>query len=187
MQFRVPFGYARVARAGSAATAEGERPSAPEPDPADLDRHEMTPHEIAEAVGRGMYEKDHASRTLGMVLEEIRPGYARMSMKVGKAMVNGHDTCHGGIIFTLADSTFAFACNSYNHVTVAQGATIEFLAQGKLDDVLTAVGEERHHAGKTAVYDVRVLNQEGRAVALFRGKAFRLKGHVVADVPAVGA
>jgi acyl-CoA thioesterase len=102
-----------------------------------------------------------------------------MSMKVREDMVNGHAICHGGLIFTLADSTFAFACNSYNHVAVAQGANIEFLAPGKLGDVLTAIGEERHHAGKTGVYDIRVSNQDGRTIALFRGKSFRIGGHLV--------
>jgi acyl-CoA thioesterase len=137
------------------------------------------PHALARATGEAMYAKDNASRGLGMVLEEIGPGYARMSMKVREDMVNGHAICHGGLIFTLADSTFAFACNSYNHVAVAQGANIEFLAPGKLGDVLTAIGEERHHAGKTGVYDIRVSNQDGRTIALFRGKSFRIGGHLV--------
>jgi acyl-CoA thioesterase len=130
-----------------------------------------------------MFEKDRASRTLGLALEEIGPGYARMSMQVREDMVNGHAICHGGFIFTLADSTFAFACNSHNHVTVAQGATIEFLAPGKLGDVLTAIGEERHMAGKTGIYDIRVSNQDGRSVALFRGKSFRIGGHLVEPAP----
>jgi acyl-CoA thioesterase len=101
-------------------------------------------------------------------------------------MVNGHDLCHGGMIFTLADSTFAFACNSHNHVTVAQGGAIEFLAPGRLGDVLTAVGEERHVRGRNGVYDIGVTNQAGERVALFRGKSFRLDGQIVtldADLP----
>ncbi len=140
------------------------------------------PHALARAAGEAMYAKDNASRGLGMTLEEIGPGYARMSMTVREDMVNGHQICHGGLIFTLADSTFAFACNSYNHVAVAQGANIEFLAPGKLGDVLTAIGEERHAAGKTGVYDIRVSNQDGRTIALFRGKSFRIGGHLV-DAP----
>jgi len=134
---------------------------------------------LAEAAGRAMYANDHASRALGIALEEIRPGYARMRMTVRKDMVNGHDICHGGIIFTLADSTFAFACNSHNHVTVAQGASIEFLAPGKLGDRLTAVGEERHVRGRNGVYDIVVTNQDGERIALFRGKSFRLHGQIV--------
>jgi acyl-CoA thioesterase len=144
-------------------------------------RHDA--HALARAAGEAMYEKDNASRGLGMKLEEIGPGYARMSMTVREDMVNGHAICHGGLIFTLADSTFAFACNSYNHVAVAQGASIEFLAPGKLGDVLTAIGEERHHAGKTGVYDIRVSNQDGRTIALFRGKSFRIGGHLVEPGP----
>jgi acyl-CoA thioesterase len=136
-------------------------------------------HTLAQAVGREMYARDNASQALGMTLEEIRPGYARMRMKVRADMVNGHATCHGGIIFTLADSTFAFACNSSNHTTVAQAATIEFLAPGKLDDVLIAVGEERHAVGRNGVYDVAVTREDGQTIALFRGKSFRLTGHVV--------
>lgn len=134
---------------------------------------------IADAIGREMYSKDHASQALGFVLEEIRPGYARMRMTVRTDMMNGHGTCHGGIIFTLADSTFAFACNSHNHITVAQGATIEFLAPGKPGDVLTAVAEERHLRGRNGVYDITVSNQNGERIALFRGKSFRLHGHLV--------
>jgi acyl-CoA thioesterase len=134
---------------------------------------------IAESVGREMYAKDHASRALGFLLEEIGPGYARMRMTVRVDMVNGHSICHGGIIFTLADSTFAFACNSHNHITVAQGASIEFLAPGKLGDVLTAVGEERHMRGRNGIYDIVVSNQDGERIALFRGKSFRLHGHIV--------
>jgi acyl-CoA thioesterase len=93
--------------------------------------------------------------------------------------VNGHDLAHGGLIFTLADSTFAFACNSHNHVTVAQGATIEFLAPGRLGDVLTAEGREQHSSGRTGVYDITVTNQDGRTIALFRGKSFRLGTHIL--------
>lgn len=134
---------------------------------------------FAEAVGREMYQRDRASQALGMTLDEIRPGYARMRMTVRADMVNGHDLCHGGLIFTFADSTFAFACNSYNHVTVAQGASVEFLAPGRLGDVLTAIGQERHRSGRTGVYDIAVTNQDGETVALFRGKSFRLSGHIV--------
>ena len=134
----------------------------------------------AEAIGRELYARDAASQALGIALEEIRPGYARMKMTVRADMVNGHDLAHGGLIFTLADSTFAFACNSHNHVTVAQGATIEFLAPGRLGDVLTAEGRERHSSGRTGVYDIAVTNQDGRTIALFRGKSFRLGTHILA-------
>ena len=96
-------------------------------------------------------------------------------------MVNGHHICHGGYVFTLADSTFAFACNSYNHNTVAQGCAIEFLAPAREHDVLTATGRERSRAGRTGVYDVEVTNQRGETVALFRGKSYRIKGSVIEE------
>jgi acyl-CoA thioesterase len=138
------------------------------------------PQAQAEAIGRELYGRDAASQALGITLEEIRPGYARMRMTVRADMVNGHDVAHGGLIFALADSTFAFACNSHNHVAVAQGATIEFLAPGRLGDVLTAEGRERHAAGRTGVYDIAVTSQDGRTIALFRGKSFRLGTHILA-------
>jgi acyl-CoA thioesterase len=137
------------------------------------------PQAQAEAVGRELYARDAASQALGITLEEIRPGYARMKMTVRDDMVNGHDLAHGGLIFTLADSTFAFACNSHNHVTVAQGATIEFVAPGRRGDVLTAEGREQHAAGRTGVYDIKVTSQDGRTIALFRGKSFRLGTHIL--------
>ena len=146
-----------------------------------MSESDLSAQALAAAAGRAMYADDHASRALGMVLEEIRPGYARMRMTVRQDMVNSHDLCHGGIIFTLADSTFAFACNSHNQVTVAQGAAIEFLAPGRLGDVLTAVGEERHLRGRSGVYDIAVTNQDGQRIALFRGKSFRLEGRIVAS------
>lgn len=139
----------------------------------------LSAERLAEAVGRAMYARDFASQALGIALEEIRAGYARMRMIVRKDMVNGHDICHGGFIFTLADSTFAFACNSHDHVTVAQSASIEFLAPGRLGDVLTAIGEERNIRGRNGVYDISVVNQRGEQIALFRGKSFRLNEHVV--------
>jgi acyl-CoA thioesterase len=134
---------------------------------------------LAHATGRVMYANDRASQALGIVLEEVRPGYARMRMPVRVDMVNGHELCHGGLIFTLADSTFAFACNSHNRVTVAQGAAIEFFAPGRLGDVLTAIGEERHLRGRNGVYDIVVTNQHGERIALFRGRSFALQGEVV--------
>jgi acyl-CoA thioesterase len=138
---------------------------------------------LAELAGKTMYDNDPASRSLGMLLAEIRPGYARMTMPVRADMLNGHQTCHGGYIFMLADSAFAFACNSHNHNTVGAGCTIDYLAPGREGDVLCAEATEQALAGKTGVYDIRVLNQEGRTVALFRGKSHRVAG-MVAEVPA---
>jgi acyl-CoA thioesterase len=138
---------------------------------------------LAELAGKTMYERDPASQALGMLLDEIRPGYARMTMPVRADMLNGHQTCHGGYIFMLADSAFAFACNSHNHNTVGAGCSIDYLAPGREGDVLTAEATEQALAGKTGVYDIKVVNQEGRTVALFRGKSHRVAG-MVAEVAA---
>jgi acyl-CoA thioesterase len=133
---------------------------------------------LAERAARAMFERDEASRALGLRLLEIRPGFARLTMVVRRDMVNGHDVCHGGLVFALADSAFAFACNSYNRITVAAGAAIDFLAPAKLGDELTAVAEERCRSRRTGVYDVRVLNAAGTCIALFRGRSHQLDGTV---------
>ena len=138
---------------------------------------------LAELAGKTMYERDPASQALGMQLAEIRPGYARMTMPVRADMLNGHQTCHGGYIFMLADSAFAFACNSHNHNTVGAGCSIDYLAPGREGDLLTAEAVEQALAGKTGVYDIKVSNQEGRTIALFRGKSHRVAG-LVADTGA---
>jgi acyl-CoA thioesterase len=136
------------------------------------------PQALAELAGKTMYERDLASQALGMKLAEIRPGYARMTMPVRADMLNGHQICHGGYIFMLADSAFAVACNSYNHNTVGAGCTIDYLAPGHEGDLLTAEGVEQALAGRTGVYDIKVSNQEGRTIALFRGKSHRVSGMV---------
>lgn len=141
------------------------------------------PQALAELAGKTMYERDPASRALGMTLDAIRPGYARMSMPVRADMLNGHATCHGGYIFMLADSAFAFACNSHNFVTVGAGCSIDYLAPGREGDLLTAEAVEQALSGKTGVYDIVVTNQDGRKIALFRGKSHRVSGHV-AELPA---
>ena len=141
----------------------------------------LDPQALAELAGTTMYERDPASQALGMRLAEIRPGYARMTMTVRADMLNGHQTCHGGYIFMLADS--AFACNSHNHNTVGAGCAIAYLAPGREGDLLTAEATEQALAGKTGVYDIKVLNQDGRTIALFRGKSHRVAG-LVAEVNA---
>jgi acyl-CoA thioesterase len=141
-----------------------------------------TPHDaqaLAEAVAAAMFARDRASQALGMAIAAVAPGQATLTMTVRADMVNGHAICHGGLIFTLADSAFAFACNSYNLATVASGCTIEFLAPAREGDVLTARARERSAAGRTGVYDIEVANQRGEAIALFRGKSYRIKGHVI--------
>lgn len=135
--------------------------------------------DLAEAVGREMYRLDRTSQFLRIALDEIRPGYARMSLTVTEDMVNGHGMCHGGFIFTLADSAFAYACNSHNHNAVASGCSIEYLAPAQIGDVLTAIGEERALAGRSGIYDIEVNNQDGKRIALFRGKSHRIQGELV--------
>lgn len=138
------------------------------------------PQSVAEASARAMYEQDRASQALGMRVLEVRPGYARLAMQVREDMVNGHQLCHGGLIFTLADSAFAFACNTYDLVTVAAAGTIEFLLAARLGDELTAVAEERSRSKRTGVYDVTVRNQQGECVALFRGRSHQIGGSITA-------
>jgi len=140
----------------------------------------MQPQQLAELAGRTMYERDPASQALGMLLDDIKPGYARMSMPVRADMLNGHGTAHGGYIFMLADSAFAFACNSHNHNTVGAGCSIDYLAPGQAGDVLTAEAVEQALLGKSGVYDIKVTNQDGRIIALFRGKSHRIPGVVAA-------
>jgi len=134
---------------------------------------------LAGRVAAAMYSRDQASQALGMRIAEVGPGRAELTMPVRADMLNGHAICHGGFIFLLADSTFAFACNSYNRNTVAQGCSIDYLAPAHSGDVLHAVAAERSRSGRTGVYDIDVRNQEGRTVALFRGKSYRIDGHVV--------
>jgi acyl-CoA thioesterase len=136
---------------------------------------------LAEAVAAAMYAQDRASQMMGMRIIQVGPGRAQLTMTVRADMLNGHATCHGGFIFTLADSAFAFACNSNNHTTVASGAAIDFVAPAREGDVLTAVAEERSATGRTGVYDITVRNQRGETIALFRGKSHRVKGHVVTE------
>jgi acyl-CoA thioesterase len=133
---------------------------------------------LAELAGKTMFERDPARQALGMRLAEIRPGYARMTMRVRSDMLNGHRTCHGGYVFMLADSAFAFACNSYNFNTVGAGCSIDYLAPGREGDLLTAEAVEQALIGKTGVYDIAVTDHEGRAIALFRGKSHRVSGLV---------
>jgi acyl-CoA thioesterase len=142
------------------------------------DGQDQNAQALAELAGRTMFERDPASQALGMVLDEIRPGYARMTMTVRADMLNGHATCHGGYIFMLADSAFAFACNSHNLSTVGAGCTIDYLAPGRAGDVLVAEAIEQALQGKTGVYDVTVKTADGRTIALFRGKSHRISGTV---------
>jgi acyl-CoA thioesterase len=127
-------------------------------------------------IGEIMARGDTASRALGMKLEEIRLGFARLSMRVTRNMVNGQDVCHGGLIFMLADSSFGFACNSHNQRALAASCSIDFLSPAYLDDQLIAEASEIERKGRHGIYDVRVTNQNGDTVALFRGKSATVKG-----------
>lgn len=134
---------------------------------------------LAERVVATMFARDRASQHLGLRILNVGPGSACVTMTVAPHMLNGHSSCHGGFIFTLADSAFAFACNSRNHVTVASGCSIEFVAAVREGDLLTARAQEQSLGGRTGVYDITVTNQDERLVALFRGKSYRISGHVV--------
>ena len=134
---------------------------------------------LAQAVASAMFARDTASQGLGMTINAVGPGHASMSMPIRADMLNGHQSCHGGFIFTLADSAFAFACNSRNQTTVGAACTIDYLAPGRLHDVLTAEAVEQALTGKSGIYDVTVRNQDGGTVALFRGKSLRVGGNVV--------
>lgn len=140
------------------------------------------PQALAQQVSDHMYGNDQASQALGLSLDSVAPGKADMSMTVRADMLNGHKTCHGGFIFALADSTFAFACNSRNAPTVASGCTIDYLAPAFEGDVLTARAVEASLAGRTGVYDIEVVNQNNKRVALFRGRSYRLNGTVLGGI-----
>jgi acyl-CoA thioesterase len=136
---------------------------------------------LAQDAVNAMWSRDQAAQALGMEIRQVLAGSATLRMRVRKDMVNGHQICHGGLIFTLADTAFAYACNSYNQNTVASACHIDFLAPGREGDVLEAVAIERSSAGRTGVYDVEVRVVDGHAVALFRGKSHRIKGEVIAS------
>jgi acyl-CoA thioesterase len=126
-----------------------------------------------------MYARDRAAQALGIAVEASEPGAAVCRMVVRDDMVQGHATCHGGIVFTLADTAFAYACNAYNRVTVALGAEITFVAPALAGEVLIARAHERSRCGRTGVYDVEVTKGEGVLVALFRGTSYETRGEVV--------
>jgi acyl-CoA thioesterase len=136
----------------------------------------MTPKERAQKSAETMWNNDQASAWFGMRIDEIDEGFAVLSLTVEKKHTNGHGICHGGVTFALADSAFAFACNSRNQSTVAQHNTISYTAAVKLGDVLTATAKEISLIGRNGIYDVEVTNQEGLAVAQFRGCSRAIRG-----------
>ncbi|HET6607182.1 MAG TPA: hydroxyphenylacetyl-CoA thioesterase PaaI [Rhodopila sp.] len=142
---------------------------------------DQSPEAMAEACAAAMWRQDAASQHLGMALDTVRPGFAVLSMTVADFMINGHRTCHGGFIFTLADSAFAFACNSYNQLAVAQHATVTFIAPAYAGDRLTATAREVSRRGRGGIYDISVTNQAGEQIAEFRGHSRAVKGTHLPD------
>lgn len=139
----------------------------------------MNDAELAQACAAAMWADDLASQRLGMVLDRVAPGEAVMSMEITPAMVNGHGTAHGGYIFALADSAFAFACNTVDQRSVGQHASITYLAPAFAGDVLTATATERARQTRSGLYDVSVTNQDGAHIAEFRGHSRTVKGRLL--------
>jgi acyl-CoA thioesterase len=133
----------------------------------------------AEACAAAMWAEDQASQALGMVLERVAPGEAVLSMTIRDDMTNGHGMCHGGYIFTLADSAFAFACNTYDQRTVAQHCSVTYLRPGRRGDRLTARAVERSRTGRSGIYDVTVSGSSGEVVAEFRGHSRTISGSLL--------
>ena len=138
----------------------------------------MTPQERAQKSAAAMWETDRASQHMGMQIVEVDEGRATLSMTVKREHCNGHGICHGGFTFTLADSAFAFACNSRNQATVAQHNNISYIAPGREGDVLTAVAREVSLIGRSGIYDVTVTNQNGLVIAEFRGASRAISGQL---------
>jgi phenylacetic acid degradation protein PaaD len=145
-------------------------------DPGDEERQRT-----AARAAAALWSGDAASQHLGMTVDSCGPGRASVSMSIRPDMVNGHGICHGGLVFALADSAFAFACNSYGDNTVAAGAAIEFLAPAREGDRLRAVAVERWRAGRAGIYEIDVRNQQGELVALFRGRSHQIAGRLIDD------
>jgi acyl-CoA thioesterase len=144
----------------------------------------VTPEQLARACAEAMWQDDPASRSLGMTLDDVGPGRAVLGMTVRDDMVNGHGMCHGGFIFSLADSAFAFACNTYNERVVAQHCAVTFLRPGRRGHRLIATAVERARSGRSGIYDVTVADQDGTAIAEFRGHSRGLGSKFFEDVTA---
>ena len=142
---------------------------------------EMSPQQLAAACAEAMYAADEASRRLGITIDGVAPGRATATMRVTEAMVNGHGICHGGYVFLLADTAFAFACNTYDAVTLAAGCDVVFVSPARLGDELVAEATERVRLGRSGVYDVTVSGQDGSTVAEFRGLSRTVEGRLLGD------
>jgi acyl-CoA thioesterase len=141
----------------------------------------MDAGEIARACAEVMWAEDSASKGLGMRLISIEPGRAMLGITVTESMVNGLDTAHGGFIFTLADSTLAYASNTHNRRAFAQHCAVTFVAPGRLGDRLVATGIERHRAGRSGIYDITVTRDDGTVIAEFRGHTRTVEGTILGD------
>lgn len=141
------------------------------------------PHPSPQEVAEAMYSRDHAARALGVQIVAVNRGIATTSMLVRQDMVNGHNICHGGYMALLCDTAFAYACNGGNLNTVASGFSIEFLAPAALGDTLVAIAQEQVQRGRQGVYDIKLTNQHGDIIALFRGKSARIAGEVISTTP----
>ncbi len=137
---------------------------------------------LADATAEAMFSRDRAAQALGIKIVRVQPGASLLTMTVRSDMVNGHHICHGGMIFSLADTAFAYACNSYNKNTVASACHIDFLAPAKEGETLEAEAVEQSASGRTGVYDITVRNNHGKTIALFRGKSYRINGEVIAGL-----
>jgi acyl-CoA thioesterase len=135
---------------------------------------------LAERAAAALFGRDRASQALGMRISGVKPGWARVVMRVRPDMVNGHGVCHGGLVFALGDSAFAFACNSHNEATVAAAATIDYLAAAREGDELTAEATELWRTRRNGIYEIVISNQRGERIALFRGRSYRIDGQVAA-------
>lgn len=141
----------------------------------------LTPEQLATECSRVMHITDYAAQMMGIEIIQTSVGKAELRMTVRKDMLNGHGSCHGGMMFTLADTAFAHACNSTNKVTVASGCTIDFIAPAFEGDTLIALAEERTRSGRTGIYDINLTKPDGTLVAIFRGRSYQIKGQIVAE------
>jgi acyl-CoA thioesterase len=143
---------------------------------------ELSPQQLAEIVRDCMFKEDAVAQSLEIHFEVVGSGYAKLRMTVRGDMLNGFKTCHGGFITTLADTAFAYACNSNNDVTVTSGLRIDFLAPVNRGDVLTAEAKEICLTGRTGIYDISVRNQDEQLIAVMRGNSYRLMGRNVVAI-----
>lgn len=140
----------------------------------DSAKKDLSQPALAKACARAMYENDRSSKRMGINIADVKPGYAEISMEVRDDMLDADSSCHEGVVFTLADTAFAYACNTYDEVTVAASCTIEYLNRASAGEELLAVAQEQWRRGRNGVCDVRVSDRSGRPIAVFRGKSFSL-------------